>query len=890
MYNGLIRMLALGVCFVASSQSFAGEGKIKVLLCTGDWKTQPWYQDVVMKTKDGKPSIYRARYIIQEVEKVAPGRFEFTDIPNYIGQEYINSDYLTQFDVLLLGDIMPHFPLAWQSAAYKFVENGGGLIYCANHKWGTGVKHRGEPFEDCQPSTWPGPDASGHFEIQTGDVNFQPGAKSADHPAIKGLDWASAPPLNYAFNMPAREKATVLLTSPAVTTRTWMISPTCTVSKPEPGKPAPDMPLPDTKDLANWKQVNSNRSGKMDLIVNVGKLDWVGVWALIHVKSPDARKATIVANGDDSGLVYLNGERVKNKDGKPSNSTNGEAELKAGWNGVLVRCDQYTGWWGFSFNIQDDKGKTMTDLVYAPQPKDDFRPLVLEPKPILTAWEFGIGRAISSAAIFANDEASEKLGAEWKDFGKYYAQVLGWLGEHSQNTKAALKDVVAEVNVSVDFTKPLGKVNPGLFSIHGNEGIEGEALANYMALNPKGAFYRFGVDYESRAPDGADINTFNWAAMTKEQERLDKGLAEAKRYGVEPIAGFHGITYNVPEWLWRHNWWGKCSDQQAAEVAKMFAAVIEHANKGKKGDAAYTLNLKYVELGNEPELDESCIDGYMKMVKTISTRIRRDYPGVKLVVYCPYNPKFIHQFIDAVGPDFDALSFHPYGWTFDVLFPFLQSVEDYYVQKVGRHVELMITEWDFWIQGRQKFDYMMRRNYRAVVFPDLVCALHYRLWQYNEPIYFFGVLWAGYGPGEGKKGQPMHDAYDAFWTWRNFRGERVEIKKELVGKDVSEKLLDHVHADASRGEGGLNTVLYYDWAYGGTGYKDFVKGLNYPKVKVNLKLKLPEGLKGRTLTISQATGEGFSDLKKGSPLQDGQKEYAESIDLVPLRGVSVIIK
>ncbi|MCY3021597.1 MAG: hypothetical protein NTW87_21495 [Planctomycetota bacterium] len=883
-------LLAAGACFAASSQCAESAGKIKVLLCTGDWKSQQWYQEVVMRTKDGKPSIYRGRYIIQEVEKAAPGRFEFTDVPNYIGQEYLSPDYLSQFDVVLLGDIMPHFPIAWQGAVNEFVKNGGGLLYCANHKWSTGVKHRGEPFEDCQPSTWPSPDANGHIEANTGDVSFQPVVSAADHAVIKGLDWASAPPLNYAYNMPARKDAAVLLTSPAVATRTWLISPTYAVPKPEAGQAAPELPPPDTKDLATWKRINSNRSGQMDLTKNVGQLDWVGVWSLIHVKSPDARKATIVATGDDSALVYLNGERVRNRDGKPSNNTNGEADLRVGWNTILLRCDQYTGWWGFSFNIQDEKGRTLTDLVYAPEPSDDFKPVVLEPKPILTAWDYGKGRAISSAAIFANDESSEKFGAEWKDFGKYYAQVFGWLGEHSQNKKTVLKDATAEVNVTVDFTKPLNKISPGLFSIHGNEGIEGVALTNYMSLNPKGAFYRFGVDYESQAPDGADVNTFNWGATKKEQERIDKGIAEARRYGVEPIAGFHGITYNCPQWLWKDNWWGKCSDKQAAEVAKMFAAVIEHVNKGKKGDNSYELNLKYVELGNEPDLDESCIDGYMKMVKAISERIRRDYPGVKLIVYCPYRPRFIHQFIDTVGADFDALSFHPYGWTLDVLFPFLQSVEDYYVQKVGRHVELMITEWDFWIEGRQKFDYMVRRNYRAVAVPDLVCALHYRLWQYGEPIYLFGVLHCDWGVGKGKAGTPMHDAYDAFWIWKDFRGERVESRKTLAGNDVSEKLLHHVHADASTGDGRFNAVLYYDWAYGGTGYKDFARGLAYPKVKVNLKLQLPEALMGKKLTLSEATGQGFSDLKKDVPIPDGQKEYTDSIEMAPLTAVSVTVK
>ena len=86
----------------------AGEPKpIKVLTVTGDWKSQEWYQDEWM-AKPGQPShkLYRGRYIAAAVEKAAPGQFEFTDITNYAGQEYLDANYLAQFDVVLMGDIM----------------------------------------------------------------------------------------------------------------------------------------------------------------------------------------------------------------------------------------------------------------------------------------------------------------------------------------------------------------------------------------------------------------------------------------------------------------------------------------------------------------------------------------------------------------------------------------------------------------------------------------------------------------------------------------------------------------------------------------------------------------------------------------------------------------
>jgi hypothetical protein len=253
--------------------------------------------------------------------------------------------------------------------------------------------------------------------------------------------------------------------------------------------------------------------------------------------------------------------------------------------------------------------------------------------------------------------------------------------------------------------------------------------------------------------------------------------------------------------------------------------------------------------------------------------------------------EFIHRFIDACGGSYDWLSFHPYGWTPEVLFPFMESIADY-AAKEGHPTKLLITEWDFWIQGREKFDYMMQRNFEAVKYENVVTAIHYRLWQYQEPIYMFGVLWEGWGVAgvAQPKGSPMHDSYDAFWIWRDFRGERVQADTRLEAKDVTEKLLKHVRVSGSVGQGKAAAVLYYDWAYGGTGFKDFAKGVNYSKVLVDLKLVLPPSDKERTVTVSKATGEGFEIIKKGIKVPAGQKEYADTIEIAPLTGIAVTVE
>ena len=245
-----------------------------------------------------------------------------------------------------------------------------------------------------------------------------------------------------------------------------------------------------------------------------------------------------------------------------------------------------------------------------------------------------------------------------------------------------------------------------------------------------------------------------------------------------------------------------------------------------------------------------------------------------------------------MGNDFDWFSFHPYGWTAGEFFRFADQIQAYARKKGRQDLRLMITEWDFWIQGRQKFDYMMTRWFAAVQRQDLLGTIHYRLWQYVEPIYMFGVLWAGWGPKDavGEKGTPIHDAYDAFWIWRDFRGRRVASTKTLDTQGAAPGLLDHLHLDGSRSPGKLNAVVYYDWAYGGTGYKDYVRGLNYPKITVTLRLLLPTTAKERKLTVSAATGEGFRVVRKGVAIPGGRNEHVESIDIEPLTALSVTVE
>jgi hypothetical protein len=136
----------------------------------------------------------------------------------------------------------------------------------------------------------------------------------------------------------------------------------------------------------------------------------------------------------------------------------------------------------------------------------------------------------------------------------------------------------------------------------------------------------------------------------------------------------------------------------------------------------------------------------------------------------------------------------------------------------------------------------------------------------------------------------MHDAYDALWIFRDFRGQRVQVTKALTTAGSDRRLLDHVLADASSDKERLNVVLYYDWAYGGTGYKDYAKELNYTKVNAKIKFTLLPTTKDRTLTVSRATGEGFEVIKKDIKIPANRTEHTESVILGPITALSITIQ
>ena len=499
--------------------------------------------------------------------------------------------------------------------------------------------------------------------------------------------------------------------------------------------------------------------------------------------------------------------------------------------------------------------------------------------PALVAWELEKGRAMITGGIFSNDEMSTEFG-KWKDFGKFYAQAFAWLGANSPRQPVSLRAATAEVAVEVDFKRALNRVPPGIFSVHGHDSagfpISGQAYDTFMALNPRGGFARFDVSMPFKDGGYGDFS------------QADKQLNEIRRLGLWPIVLFSGLN-NGGHRAWADgSAWHKPSDKAIQVVCEEVGALLTHAN-GRRDDKAYRANVEYIELMNEPDVNYETAPGFGRLVAGVADYVHANFPGVKVGAFGAYEVPYLTPFLDACGGKIDWISRHPYGWTGERVFQIQDEFEAYAARKGWDHIEFIVTEWDFWIQGRQKFDYMMKRYFEAVKREKLLGTLHYRLGMYNEPIYLFGLIWGGWGQdrGAGAPGTPMHDAYDAFWIFRDFRGDRAPVRKTSADAAA---VLPHVVADAVRSGDKLNAVVYFDWAYGLAGIPDTARGVNYAKVKAAVKLDFPASKRERKLTISKATGEGFSVVKQDVVVAAGATTYADTIELPPATAVSITLQ
>jgi hypothetical protein len=94
--------------------------------------------------------------------------------------------------------------------------------------------------------------------------------------------------------------------------------------------------------------------------VGLGGGDWLAAYGLTYLHSPDDRKVALFLAKDDGLKVWVNGQAVFDQNtwshGWPDQFFC-TAELKKGWNKVLVKSANWNGAWAFAVRPGDPDGR-----------------------------------------------------------------------------------------------------------------------------------------------------------------------------------------------------------------------------------------------------------------------------------------------------------------------------------------------------------------------------------------------------------------------------------------------------------------------------------------------------------------------------------------------------
>ena len=504
-------------------------------------------------------------------------------------------------------------------------------------------------------------------------------------------------------------------------------------------------------------------------------------------------------------------------------------------------------------------------------------------RPVLVAWDVARGRCMWAGSPFFSDRQQPVVpGAAWHDLARYYARTLSWLGARSSVKAPRFTDSVAQLNLDVDYNKAVSSVPAGLFSVDGAQDcpglspLEGKALASFTDLHPGGGFSHVAADCEARP------GNFDFAAA-------DRQIKDVRRLGLEPAAMFSVSDVPAAHGIWT----GASASSPSPAVIKAFAdeiaAFLEHVD-GKPGPG-YRVRVRYVEIANGGAGEPSSVDGYCRLFFAAARRIHSDFPAVRIGGAPGPGVPAIDQFVDECGPEIDWIAWQAQDCPAEIAFQAQDDVQAHAKKRGLAPFQFLVTAWDFDNHGRSKFDYMMKRYFQALGRRDLLGALHPALGSYGDPGSHPGLLEPDRPNASDKKGDPIHEAYDALWSFRDFRGERVSVQTSAQPPSPpgAPGFAQHVQADAAHLGDRLAVVMYSDWAYDGSGYRDDIKGLSYPKTHVQLNLVFPPSSRARTLSIAEATGEGFTTVERNIPIPIGSRSLSRAIDLTPMTAVSITV-
>jgi hypothetical protein len=110
---------------------------------------------------------------------------------------------------------------------------------------------------------------------------------------------------------------------------------------------------------ARWIAADANSDGQVRLNPYFTPNDWVAAYAQTFLYSPDSRDVTLLFGADDAHTLWVNGERIHDRQGRHisrADELEVIAPLNPGWNRVLLKVADLDGGWAFQMRVADPEG------------------------------------------------------------------------------------------------------------------------------------------------------------------------------------------------------------------------------------------------------------------------------------------------------------------------------------------------------------------------------------------------------------------------------------------------------------------------------------------------------------------------------------------------------
>lgn len=435
------------------------------------------------------------------------------------------------------------------------------------------------------------------------------------------------------------------------------------------------------------------------------------------------------------------------------------------------------------------------------------------------------------------------------------------------STLAVLAVAVAgaqTVTITVDPDRARGEIDHTLFSLVNFQEVldraESVAVLAVERLNLGGTMQRLATSPPWFMPEPGVVSAEELFASESRRYLGVELVERVRESGMEPVLL---LAYNLP-------WLSPDGDVTRAPTDPQawaeFAARAVTSLNGEYGTSDYQLNVRYVEIWNEPDTPlywKGTAEEYHRLFRRTANAVKDAHPEVlvggpaSLSYTGPWTRTFIRECADVV----DFLVYHSYNEPVEQVTTRIRQMAEFFRAETGREdAQVMITETDNYdLTGAEKTDYLMRRQFALQEVSEYIHGLHhFQAKAYSEGVRQFGLV--------NLNGSVVPQNYRPYWIMRDLRGERLELSTTGTAGSLL--------SAAGRTDNTVSTVVY--------------EPLEGSRRTVTVRTEVPSGFGGGMVLVS-TIGAGENGIVRARPI-DGEAVISERLDLSPGQAYAVTLR